>query len=154
MTGPTVDGVNDLVDRDGDGFADDLLFPPIVTGDPLGRYCYGPSVESCDFNGEPQLVTVPVWDVCATLGGGGCTFAPFCEDGDGDGIPDSKFSGATVSLKIAGFATLFVHGVIGSNDVQVTLMGVRGCESGAGLGEHVYGPLGIPVQLVQPPATQ
>ena len=153
MTGPTVDGVNDLVDRDGDGFADDLLFPPSVTGDSLGRYCYGPSVGSCDFNGEPQLVTVPIWDVCATPVPGGCPFEPFCDDEDGDGIPDSKFSGATVSLKIAGFATLFVHGVIANNDVRVTLMGVRRCESGAGLGEHVYGPLGIPVQLVQPPVT-
>ena len=124
-----------------------------MTGDPLGRYCYGPSAENCSFNGEPQLVVVPVWDVCATPVPGGCPFEPFCLDADSDGIPDSKFSGATVSLKIIGFASLFVHGVEGSNDVKVTLMDVRGCESGAGLGQHVYGPMGIPVQLVQAPAT-
>ena len=146
MIGPTVSGVNDLVDRDGDGFADDLLFPPSVTGDPLGRYCYGPTVGSCNFNGEPQLVTVPVWDVCATLPVGGCPSQSFC--------PDGKLSGATVSLRIAGFASLFVHGVEAGNDVKVTLMGVKGCESGAGLGEHVYGPLGIPVQLVAPATSE
>ena len=142
MNGPTNDGVTRFTDLDGDGSPDHQIFPPSVTGDALGRYCFGPTLATCVFNDSHQLGVVPVWDVCA-VSTGGCPAEAFC--------PSAKYSGANVTLRIAGWATVFIHGMFGG-DVRATLLNLTGCEgSGAGT---VPGLFGTPLQLVgtRPPS--
>ena len=143
MQGPTIDGTNQLTSLGHE------LFPPSVTGDPLDRYCFGPTLATCSFNGSPQIASIPVWDVCSTPGVGGCPSQDFCADNDSDGVPDAKFNGK-VALRLAGFATAFVHGVVG-DDVQATILDVKTCSSAGpamGGGVPIPGPLGVPVRLV------
>lgn len=146
MNGPTNKGTIRLTDQDGDGSPDHDLFPPSVTGDALGRYCFGPTLATCSFNGSPQIGSVPVWDVCG-IPIGGCPSENYCAGG--------KFNGQ-VDLKIVGLATVFVHGMVGG-DVQATILDVNTCPSGGpelGGGTPIPGPLGVPIRLVstRPPS--
>ncbi len=128
MVGPTKQGVNTLT-----GSNDAYIAP--------GQYLLGGGGIS---NTSNQLVTMPVWDVCAH---------PDYQC-PGDDFP----SGGNVSIPVSGFALVFVEGMAG-NDVVGRLISITGCLSGGGGGgggggpaPGETGPFGVSLKLVQPPA--
>ena len=107
MVGPTKQGINDLI---GD--------PPTDTYVNLQQYRWGS--DSKIHQTSKALVIAPIWDACNMPG--------FC--------PASKLpnSGTNVSLKIVGFALIFIQSVSGGGDVQARLVRVAGCAPGTPCG--------------------
>jgi hypothetical protein len=119
MVGPTKQGVNDLIGN-----------PPTDTYVSLGRYMRGDGTIGDTSRG---LIVSPIWDACG--------MANFC--------PGNRFpTGTNVSLKVVGFALIFLEGVQG-NDVVGRLINIFPCGT-APLETEETGPYSIPVRLVRP----
>lgn len=132
MVGPTRQGVDRLVGK-----------PPEDTYNSSGP-CFDPGCRDT----SRGLIVVPVWDVC-NISGGSCQTSGFC--------PGGKFSdsGANITVRVIGFALIFVEGIQGQN-VVARLIGVSACAaggggggSGGGGGGGESGPFAVPVRLVQ-----
>jgi Flp pilus assembly protein TadG len=82
------------------------------------------------------LVTAPIWDSCSST---------FCPSGN---FP----SGTGVSLKIIGFALIFIDGASPSGDITAHLIDVSPCGTTAPAGGCVSGAgaFGHPIRLVRP----
>ncbi|HSR67199.1 MAG TPA: Tad domain-containing protein [Acidobacteriota bacterium] len=135
MVGPTKQGVADLIGEEPDTFNE-------------SNFCYDPGCRDT----SRSLVVAPIWDVCNAPDPGGCPGTSFC--------PGAKLGekGANVTLRVAGFALLFVEGVQGDG-VEARVINVTPCtaDSGDGGGGPVgddgnpqIGPFAVPVRLVQP----
>jgi len=119
MTGPTKQGVSDLIGN-----------PPRDTFIAVGRYRHADGTVS---DTSTALVVAPIWDTCSMTG--------FC--------PSNTFpSGTNASVKVAGFALIFLEGVQGNN-VIARFIGASGCGNG-GLPPGETGPYAVPVRLVRP----
>ncbi|HSR52796.1 MAG TPA: pilus assembly protein TadG-related protein [Acidobacteriota bacterium] len=138
MVGPTHQGVDDLIGDPPDTFD-------------ATNFCYDPGCRDT----SRSLVVAPIWDVCNSPDPGGCPSTGFCP-----GAVLSE-SGANVSLRVAGFALVFVEGFQG-NDVVARLINVTTCSAGGGGGgggptgddgNPQIGPFSIPVRLVQTPTS-
>jgi Tfp pilus assembly protein PilX len=130
MVGPTKQGVQDLIGN-----------PPTDTWTgKVGEYQTSIGLSDMSKN----VILAPIWDACSMPG--------FCPSG-------SFPSGTTVSLKIIGFAVLFLEGVQG-NDVKARLISVSSCGAaggggggggggGAGAVDAGGAVLSIPLRLVR-----
>lgn len=135
MVGPTHQGVDDLIGDPPDTFN-------------ATNFCYDPGCRDT----SRALVVAPIWDICNSPDPGGCPGTAFCP-----GAVLSE-SGANVTLRVAGFALVFVEGFQG-NDVIARLINVTACGAGGGGGggptgddgNPQIGPFAVPVRLVQTP---
>ncbi len=139
MVGPTDQGMTDL-----------LHDPPHQMFTlASGEYCYGSSLDNCTLNGSRQLVSVPVWDICGAPAAA-CPAESFCADRNGDGVPDTSFSGTPV-LRIVAYAMILIEDRTGST-VTAQLIDIKPCSAGGGTAQET-GPMGVPLRLVTlPPA--
>lgn len=127
MIGPTTHGVDNLIGPNPDTYLEDM---PGIYQRTDGSYT----------DISDQLIVAPVWDYVG--------IQDFCPDGD---FP----SGTTVSLKIIGFAVLFLEGTQGT-DVNARFISVSACgltAGGGGTPDPSGGTvLGLPLRLIQPVA--
>jgi Flp pilus assembly protein TadG len=122
MTGPTVQGVRDLIGDSRDSFVS------------VGRYQRGDGTVS---DTSHQLIVAPIWNECQMAG--------FCPTGK---LPDS---GRNVQIGVKGFAMIFLEGTQG-NDVLARVISVLPCRgSSGGPSPPETGPYSIPVRLVRLP---
>ncbi len=133
MVGPTRQGVRALIGNPPDTFNSE-------------SFCYDPGCRDT----SPSLIVAPIWDVCNTVDPGGCQTSGFCPDGD------FSDSGANITVRVIGFALLFVEGIQGP-DVVARLIDIKACPGGAGGGDGteegeggvVTGHFSVPLRLVR-----
>lgn len=125
-TGPTMHGVDTLV---GD--------PPRFQW--LAPASYKRMSDGKIFDISENVIVAPIWDTCSYPG--------FC--------PTNKFpSGTTPTVKVIGFALLFLEGTSGGGDVTARLINVSSCgpSAGGGPGPTTGGTvLSFPLRLVRVP---
>jgi hypothetical protein len=131
MIGPTTQGTLDLIGTPPDTFEG---FDP--GNDDKAVFGHPDGTRSSD---SRALVVAPIWDVCS--------MAAYCDSHGRFVLPDN---GANISIRVVGFALLFIVGVSG-NDVRAILLGVSGCGSAPVGGDDLSGPWGVPVRLVRTP---
>jgi hypothetical protein len=128
-TGPTVQGVGDLI---GD---------PPDTYTSVGHYFHPADGTTRDTS--KSLVTVPIWDLCSFVDP--ATMVPFCPIGDFPG-------GSGTPLQIIGFALVFIDGISGGGDLTGELINVIPCSltPPTGVDRDAAGVLSLPLRLVRP----
>jgi len=127
--GPTKQGVKDLIGS-----------PPDVYQS-IGRYL---RPDGTIHDMSKSLVIAPIWDVCNFVDP--ATGISFCPTGD---FP----SGGGTSLRIVGFALLFIDGISGGGDVTAELINVIACAPTppTGVDEDGGTVLSLPLRLVRLP---
>jgi hypothetical protein len=119
MVGPTKQGVETLIGK-----------PVQYTWSDKGKYTRVSDGKIFDM--APNVVLAPIWDVCNLSG--------FC--------PDAKMSGTNPSLKVIGFATLFLDSVEGQG-VNARLINVAGCGPGTVSDEDGSTTFALPLRLIR-----
>jgi Flp pilus assembly protein TadG len=123
MVGPTTQGVDSLI---GD--------PPRFewAGTETNPAQYRRISDSAIFDMADNVIISPIWDAC--------TLTDFC--------PDAKLNGTTPTVRMIGWAVLFLEGVQGPN-VEARLINVTSCGPGTST-EGGSTTLTLPLRLVRP----
>jgi hypothetical protein len=109
---------------------DDLIGkPPRDTFQAVGQYVTPTGIS--DFS--DALVAAPVWDTCASS---------YC--------PGNNFPNGQASLKVIGFALIFIDGIQGS-DVKARIINISACGAGSATTQSGSAVLSLPLRLVRVP---